>query len=131
MEKEKLILSLIDRLLWWSNSESQEEPESVFIGKYVILRCRNAWVHFGRLEYAKNWVYRLSDSRRLYRWRIRDKNWISLTELALKWIDTNWSQVCDTISLIEITERDGAEVIPVNESVIDSFKSITTYIPNN
>ena len=128
---EKLLEKVLDKLLFNENVATNNESwnESVFIWKYIILRARNAWVHFGRLEYASNWVYRLSESRRLYRWRIANKNWVSLSELAEKWIDTEYSKVCTKLDLIEITERDWAELIPVNETVIASFKDIKVYIP--
>lgn len=132
MNKEELVLSLIDKLLNSSDNSSktiEEKSESVFIWKYVILRCRNAGVHFWKLEYAKNWIYRLSESRRLYRWRIKDQNWVSLSELAEKGIDNEYSKICIELKLIEISERDWWELIPVNEWVINSFKDIEVFIP--
>lgn len=132
MNKEELVLSLIDKLLNSGGNtaiSSTEKSESVFIWKYVILRCRNAGVHFWKLEYANDWVYRLSESRRLYRWRIKDQNGVSLSELAEKWIDTEYSKVCIKLNLIEIIEREWWEIIPVNELVISSFKDIEVYIP--
>lgn len=132
MNKEELVLSLIGKLLKSSDNISntiEEKSESVLIWKYVILRCRNAGVHFWKLEYVNNWVYRLSESRRLYRWRIKDQNWVSLSELAEKGIDTEYSKVCIELKLIEITERDWWEIIPVNEWVINSFKDIEVFIP--
>ena len=132
--KEELLLKLVDKLIGSDNSSNSEEKiiepsESVFIWSYVILRCRNAGVHFWILEYAKNWVYRLSESRRLYRWRIKDQNWVSLSELAEKGLDKEYSKVCIELKLIEITERDWGEIIPVNEWVINSFKEIEVFIP--
>jgi hypothetical protein len=126
---EKLIEKILEKYLFWNEINQKEESESVFIWKYIILRARNAGVHFWKLEYAKNWVYRLSESRRLYRWRIKNKNWVSLSELAEKWIDEEYSMVCVEIPLIEITEKEWAELIPVNS--IESFKNIKNYIPNN
>jgi len=133
MDNNELLMKLVEKLLDWDNTqtiEKKEETDSIFIWKYVILRARNAWVHFWKLEYANNWVYRLSESRRLYRWRVKGKNWISLSELATYWLDTEYSKVCVPIKLIEITEREWAEIIPIEETVCDSFKNIITYNPN-
>ena len=127
--KTELIEKIIEKyLLEWT--ENKTESESVFIWKYVILRCRNAGVHFGKLEYANNWVYRLSESRRLYRWRIKNKNWVSLSELSLYWLDKEYSKINETIQLIEITEREWWEIIPVlSDNIINNFKNFKTYIP--
>lgn len=122
----------LSKLLEWETqvaSETKEENESVFIWEYVILRCRNAGVHFGKLEYAYNWLYRLSESRRLYYWRVKDNQWISLSDLAEKGLDDD-NKTCAKIDLIEITEKEGAEIIPVNKDVVDSFKEAKVYIPN-
>lgn len=130
MDKESLILKVLNMLL--DNKDTSDEVwqnESIFIWKYVILRCRNAWVHFGKLEYAKNWVYRLSESRRLWYWCIKDKKWVSLSELAIYWI-SNDSKVCELLELIEITEKEWAEIIPVKLWVEDTFKNIKVYLPN-
>lgn len=123
---EKLIEKILEKYLLWDTKI--EETESIYIWKYIILRARNAWVHFGKLEYAKNWVYRLSESRRLYYWEIKNKQWVSLSDLAIQWLNDN-SKVCTMINLIEITEREWAEIIPVSEWVIDSFKNAKIYIP--
>lgn len=129
--KEEIILKLLERLLLNdSKIEISNESESVFIWKYVLLRWGNAWVHFGKLEYACNGVYRLSESRRLYRWRIKNKNWISLSELATYWLEKEYSKICIPIKLIEITEREWGEIIPVEESIIEDFKNFIVYKPN-
>ena len=128
MNKEEIVLSLIDKLLNSSDSDNKrdsEKSESVFIWKYVILRCRNAWVHFWKLEHAKGWVYRLAESRRLYYWN--NNQWVTLSETALFWLKDN-SKICATLDLIEITEKEGAEIIPCVQIAIDSIKSKKDYI---
>lgn len=141
MDKENLILKVLNMLL--ENKETsinwvtaidkseinEEQTESIYIWKYVILRCRNAGVHFWKLTYAKNWVYRLQESRRLYYWRVKNNQWISLSDLAINWLDDN-NKTCAMISEIEITEREWAEIIPVTQWVEDTFKNAKVYIPN-
>ena len=129
MEKETLLLKVLDKLLWNENSSTQEEEsDSINIWKYVILRCRNAWVHFWKLSYAKNWIYRLKESRRLYYWTVKDKQWISLSDLAIKWLDDN-NKTCALIEEIEITEKEWAEIIPVAAGVEKTFINAKIYIP--
>ena len=124
--KEQLIEKILEQyLLWNTEIKKEEESESIFIWKYVLIRCRNAWVHFGKLEYAKNWVYRLSESRRIWYWETN--KWISLSELALYGIHSN-SKVCDILPLIEIIEKEWWEIFEVKE--VDSFKNIEVYNHN-
>lgn len=131
MNKEELVLSLIDKLLNnTSNNESivEKEEESIFLWKYIILRTRNAWVHFGKLAYANNWFYRLENSRRLYYWETANK-WISLSEVAEYGI-TDKSKVCKLLSVIEIIEKEWWEIIPCSDIAIKSIQEKLDYIYN-
>lgn len=132
MNKKELVIKILN-MLPFNNvnnvQQTNEESESVFIWEYVILRCGNAWVHFWKLEYAKNWVYRLSESRRLWSWRVKDNKDISLSWLAIYWLDDD-NKTCSMIKLIEITEREWWEIIPVNKDALNSFIEAPVYIPN-
>ena len=129
IQKLKELIELSKLLDWGNEAKDESVSESIFIGKYVILRCRNAWVHFGKLEYANNGIYRLSESRRLYYWTVENNQWVSLSDLAEKGLDDD-NKTCIKLDLIEITEKEGAETIPVNTEVVDSFKNAKVYIPN-
>ena len=131
MNKEELVLSIIDKLLNnTSNNEvkKEENNESIFLWKYVILRTRNAWVHFWKLVYAVNWFYRLENSRRLYYWET-DNKWISLSEVAEYGI-TDKSKVCKLLSTIEIIEKEWWEIIPCSDNSIKSIQEKKDYIYN-
>ena len=127
MNKEDLIVKVLNMLLDNKQVGNTWDSDSIHIWKYVLLRCRNAGVHFGKLEYAnaRDWLYRLSESRRIWYWKT--KQWISLSELALYGLHPD-SKVCDTIHLIEITEKEWAEIIPVK--LVESFKNQKVYTPN-
>lgn len=128
---EKLLEKILDKLLFSESAENKTttNKESAFIWEYVLLRCRNAWVHFWKLESIKdNVFYTLSESRRIYYWKIKDLKWISLSELAMYWLH-NDSKLCATIPLIEITEIEWAEIIPINKDIISEFKNKEIYIP--
>ena len=62
----KELISLLGAL------ESQDSPatetQSELIGKYVIVRCRDAGVHAGILERIEGRTVTLSKSRRLWYW---------------------------------------------------------------
>jgi len=129
MDKEKLILTLLEKLLWEEKTIISSKWESHFIWEYILLRCRNAWVHFWKLESIQdNIKYTLSNSRRIYYWRIKDNKWVSLSDLAKNGLD-NDSKICAELPLIEITELEWAEIIPVDKNVIGEFQNIQVYIP--
>lgn len=137
MNKEELILSLIDKLLNnnISNNESIVEKKednnllwSSLIWKYVILRGYDSWVHFGKLEFASTWLYRLSDSRRLWGWTAKESIWLSW--VAIYWVKESWyTKICPTIPLIEITDNRISEIIPCSDEAINIIKNFTIYNP--
>jgi hypothetical protein len=135
MDKEKLILTLLEKLLWIDGVEKGTDKKednilwSEFIWKYVILRGYDSWVHFGKLVSAKPWIYRLAESRRIYRWRVKDKKWISLSELSLYWLDNEYTKICTTLNLIEITDSRISEIIPCSDEAIENIKTFAIYNP--
>ena len=127
--KKELLLELISLALkneWETSTAKSEAPNnilwSLFIWEYVILRWYDSWVHFWKLVHACTWLYRLEESRRLWRWWC--KQWIGLTDLAQFWLaDRSEVKICATIPLIEITDNRISEIIPVAKNVIDDFKN--------
>ena len=91
------------------------------IGKPVIIRARDAGVHFGTLESVDGQVVMLSDARRL--WRFWCAESISLTGVALHGLaDREEVQICGTIDLMAI--RGWCEIIPVAKK---AAKNIADY----
>ena len=133
MNKEEIVLSLIDKLLNTSNEVKNEKKESNilwsnFIGKFVILRWYDSGVHFWKLEYASTWLYRLSDSRRLWGWTA--KEWISLSAVAIYGIkESSYTKICTIVPLIEITDNRISEIIPCSDEAINIIKNFPTYNP--
>jgi len=151
INKEDLLVTLIDKLMnsnnqvntWnnqvntlsnqvttWNNQVNtwNNITDSILIWKYIILRARNAWVHFWKLVYENNWFYRLEKSRRLYYWETANK-WISLSEVAEFWI-TDKSKVCKELEIIEITEKEWWEIIPCTDIAIKSIQDKKDFIYN-
>lgn len=50
-------------------SNNAPEPQSPFIGKYVIVRCKDAGVHAGFLRSTSGRSCVLAESRRLWYWK--------------------------------------------------------------
>ena len=128
---EKLLDKIIDKILSSeSNTPEIRETENVLwtenIWKYVILRGYDSWVHFGKLEFASKWLYRLSDSRRLWYWKA--KQWIWLTSVALYWLKDD-SKICWVIQKIEITDERISEIIPCSDEAIKNIQKQKEYNP--
>ena len=127
MDKDllKKLISLALNTEWETSTAKSKTSNvlwSLFIWEYVILRWYDSWVHFWKLVYASTWLYRLADSRRLWRWWCKQGVW--LTDLAQFWLaDRSEVKVCATIPLIEITDNRISEIIPVAKNVIDDFKN--------
>jgi len=124
---KKLIEKLLDKLLD-SPTEHTGDSSTLWsenIGKYVIIRWYDSWVHFWKLEYASQWLYRLWESRRL-RYRYAKKG-IWLSSVALYWLK-NESKVCWELT-IEIVDTRISEIIPCTKEAVESIKSQIEYTP--
>lgn len=126
MNKEQLIVKVLDMLLSWSTMQSNtvevQSTQSDYIWKYVILRWYDCWVVFGKLDKIEWESYYLSEMRRLYYWKTK---WLSLEDLSHKWLE-DWCKISDTIARVQITDKRISMVIPTTEEVT---KQILNYEP--
>lgn len=71
--KEDLILKLIEMLVNGDSPKEETKPLSTMekynIGKMVIVRCRDAGVHYGELVNYEGREVVLKNSRRMYYWK--------------------------------------------------------------
>lgn len=72
------------------------------IGKYVIVRCRDAGVHAGELLAAEGREATLKDSRRLWYWKPANKKKF-LSGVAVSGLDLS-SKIGTTLPLLHLTE---------------------------
>ncbi len=84
----------------------QGKPASGNIGKYCVLRTRNAGVHFGVLKSRSGGEATLTEARRLWYWKGAN----TLHEVSLHGVDASVSKVSETVDSIELI--DVIEVIP-------------------
>jgi hypothetical protein len=83
-------------------------------GQRSLVRCRNAGVHVGTVKSRGNGVLVLSNANRIWRWRGAN----TLSEVAMKGVDRkNYTRITCEVPLIELTESDVCEVIPVATGV--------------
>ena len=97
-----------------------------WIGKYVIVRTRDAGVHAGTLKSREGRACELTKSRRLWRWRVKDNAGITLTEVALYGLDRRDTKVSATIDLI-LTEN--CEIIAATPEAQASIEGFPVYVP--
>ncbi len=94
-------------------------------GRYVIVRARDAGVHFGKLDAYEGRTVYLSDSRRMWRWKAASG--ISLSDCATAGIDAAESRICAQVSHIVIL--DGCEIIDCTAEAASSIINARVYQP--
>ena len=90
--------------LFGVQSQSQSPIRNGMIGKYVIVRCRDAGVHSGVLESHDGRECVLTDARRLWRWApANGSKWLS--GVAVMGLDGALSKVSVAVPRIHLTEN--------------------------
>ena len=97
-----------------------------FIGQYVIVRCRDAGVHAGKLVSRQGRECVLSNSRRLDRFYCAKGD--SLTAVALYGIEEKpGTRIGGELPLIMLTEN--CEIIPCSEKAQETIERAKEYMP--
>ena len=96
--------------------------ESGMIGKFVIVRCRDAGVHAGVLVSYDGRSCVLEESRRLWYWKVAN-NGFNLSGVATEGLDDE-SKV-GAIVRIHLTEN--CEIIECTDRAEQSIRKIKTY----
>ncbi len=105
--------------------QSQVQPaiDNGMIGKYVIVRCRDAGVHAGVLEAYNGRECVLNDARRLWYWKPAN-NASFLSGVAVEGLDKT-SKVGAPIR-VHLTEN--CEIIQCSDSAAQSIKEAKSYV---
>ena len=88
-------------------------------GTKVIIRARDAGVHYGEIEYFMGREVKLKNSRRMWRWYCKES--ISLSAAAINGIKHSDSKIAPTLPFIIIT--DACEIIPCSDVAIASIEN--------
>ena len=102
---------------------SHDANPSALIGEKVIVRCRDAGVHFGELVSRTGRDVTLKDSRRMYYWRAAKGH--TLSGCAIHGITD--SKIAGTIELIELPEA--CEIIKCSPKSAKSIGGYDEYQP--
>ena len=105
---------------------SDKQNESPNIGKYCIIRCRDAGVHAGIVQYVNGRTVHLKNSRRMWRfWSASEHTLSAVSQLGLS--DNGKSQLArqlnETIELL-----DACEILPCSS---DAEASINEWRVHN
>lgn len=100
-----------------NKQELKQEQNSDFIGKYCVIRARDAGVHCGYLVSYKGREVVLKNSRRLYRWYINEG--ISLSAVADSGVKYKDSKVACEVENLLIA--DACEILVCTDAAKDSL----------
>lgn len=85
------------------------------IGEFVIVRTFSAGVHMGILAEFYETSVKLTDARRLYRWKGAN----TLHEISLDGCDEEWTRISEPVAIIHITQA--IEIIPCTPKAIKNL----------
>ena len=97
------------------------KSRSDFVGEYVIVRCRDAGVHFGKLDWWSDRTARLSSARRLWRWKAGNGE-LTLSGVARHGVVDSESIIPGPVDVI-LTET--CEIILCSDSAIHNLSNAT------
>lgn len=93
------------------------------IGKYCIVRCRNAGVHAGIVEDSNAEFAVLKNSRRMWQW----KSEFTLSEASKTGIIEDGSKIAAEIDMLIIPACDIAEFMPCTDEAEKSIRGAKKY----
>lgn len=97
-----------------------------WIGKYVIVRTRDAGVHAGILKTRQGRECELAESRRLWRWRVKGNAGTTLSDLAIHGLDSRDTRAGAPVSIL-LTED--CEIIECSPEAAENIAQFATYVP--
>lgn len=97
-----------------------------WIGKYVIVRSRDAGVHAGILHARADRQCELTESRRLWRWRVNGNKGITLSDVATHGLDKRDTKVGAPVSIV-LTEN--CEIIACTPEAAENIAQFATHEP--
>ena len=101
---------------------SQQALDNGMIGKYVIVRCRDAGVHSGVLESHNGRECVLTESRRLWYWKAAKGAFLS--SVAIDGI-SNESKIGKAVPRIHLTEN--CEIIQCTDDAERSIRNASVH----
>ena len=125
MNKKEMLFKLISMLMVYDEKNACESSgkEKRLIGEKVIVRCRDAGVHFGELVDYEGCEVVLKDSRRMYYWKAAKGH--TLSGCALHGI-TDESKISGKLQKDHILPE-ACEIIPCSDIAAASIGGSDEY----
>ncbi len=117
-------LKQIAAMFGTQNASSETKIDNGMIGKYVIVRCRDAGVHAGILESYNGRECVLDQSRRLWYWKAAQSAFLS--GVAVYGLDT---KVCKVGAPIRLHLTENCEIIECSDAAKVSISGAKNYEP--
>lgn len=97
-----------------------------WIGKFVIVRTRDAGVHAGILKSRSDRECELTEARRMWRWRVKDNAGISLSDVAVHGLDKKDTRISAPVDIL-LTEN--CEIIACTPDAQANITEFAIYVP--
>lgn len=107
-----------------TSTETNGSTAAHLIGKYVIIRARDAGVHAGTLAAHQGREVRLTDSRRLWYWKCKEGH--TLSGVALYGL-ADGSKIAGAVE--DITILDACEIIATTADAETSIREVASHDP--
>lgn len=125
MDKQELLLKLVEMLVSTESLPVAPVQKKLHIGEKVIVRCRDAGVHYGTLIDYKGREVVLGNARRMWRW------WAS-QEMTLSAVAEHGLNLDKGLRIQgELSEdtvlMDGCEILKASPKCISSFVKVESY----
>lgn len=115
---------LMEIAAMFNGNNNKATSKNPAIGKYCIVRCRNAGVHAGIIEDANSEFLVMRNSRRMWQWKTK----FTLSEASKTGIIADGSKIATEIDMLIIPMIDVAEFLPCTDK---AKKTITEAIEYN
>lgn len=102
---------------------SDGEQADNWVGKYVIVRCRDAGVHAGVLKSRNGRECELTEARRLWYWKVANKG-AFLSGVATEGLDS----ASNVGAPVDILLTENCEVIACNDVAEKSIREQPVYV---
>lgn len=122
---EQALLAVIKALTATETTTETPAKQKHLIGQDVIVRCRDAGVHFGKLVNYEGREVILRDARRMYYWVAQSGH--TLSGCAIDGI-TSDSKITGEVAEIVLTEA--CEIIACTEKAARSLRDVAVYQPS-
>ena len=127
MNKESLIIKLLEMLLNNESAPEKERKDAVndLVGKPVIIRCRDAGVHFGYYVSHSGREVVISRSRRMWLWWAKKQMTLSaVAEFGLN-EGKDLRIQCEMSGDVHLLEA--CEILPCTQECVESFGRVVPY----